>query len=641
LYVVPKSTVQGQQVAFVQIKAWGAGGGSGCGKQGSISQIPSSNHSYGGGGGYAQALINARAGDRLRVRVGGGGAGCSGGDGGKGGWNGGGDGGGGDYGAGGGGGSSEVWKMLLSSSNHDSTGRKKQVVSDSLLVVAGGGGGGGTTDYCCGHGGAGGGQKGENGVAPTLTTPRNNDPSDGTGVLRREFTSIVASKQSPPRMDSRDATGLPAFHQHTDLGLAPEGDLTVLAMPGTGGEVSGGGIAGSSGSWAYSLSGEIYPIGGRDTTRVGGAFAREATAGRRGYGGNGAYGKEGGGGGGGGYIGGGGGGSGVDGAGGGGGSGYVNYTMVFDSELSTGLEINPHAPSSPTLVKVNESSATIRWAPPRDSYLRSGGEPTMYYVEMSIGPSSQEFKVQNRRPGAGIIGYDGSVEARNYGPLQYTAIGLASERTYRFRVRAKTRALGVGPPSEPVIVRTTGKVENVWQRIRPRPLAQAQAGGGRRLHDPPTNEKPIAPSPRRGHTSVVIGGFMYVFGGRQDGYPCDVASTNTNRRGLNDIDPSITTTTFCRTEGSVGATNELWRFDPRTYTWSLLDTVPDKRYITENDPTTYKNGRPIGRERHTSVVMVNNPGSFFEGRMIVFGGHAGKECIYIYVFIFICYLTFF
>ena len=34
LYVVPKSTVQGQQVAFVQVKAWGAGGGSGCGKQG-------------------------------------------------------------------------------------------------------------------------------------------------------------------------------------------------------------------------------------------------------------------------------------------------------------------------------------------------------------------------------------------------------------------------------------------------------------------------------------------------------------------------------------------------------------------------------------------------------------------------------
>ena len=44
---------------------------------------------------------------------------------------------------------------------------------------------------------------------------------------------------------------------------------------------------------------------------------------------------------------------------------------------------------------------------------------------------------------------------------------------------------------------------------------------------------------------------MYVFGGRQDGYPCDVASTNTNRRGLDDIDPSMPTTTFCRTEGAV------------------------------------------------------------------------------------------
>ena len=550
LYVVPKSTVQGQTVAFVQIKTWGAGGGSGCGKQGSLSQIPSSNHSQGGGGGFAQATLEAAAGDLLRVRVGGGGGGCDGGKGGVGGWNGGGDGGGGDYGAGGGGGASDVWRIAAKGDRVDVSGRERSderttsskssksskssssSKNDVLLVVAGGGGGGGTTDYCCGHGGAGGGRKAEDGVASTLTTPRNNNPNEGTDVLRREFTSIVASEQNPPRMDPRDATGLPAFHQHTDAGLAPEADLKVLALPGGGGEQGEGGAAGSSGSWAYSLSGEIYPIHGRDVTGVVGAVAAESTAGRRGQGGRGAWGKEGGGGGGGGYVGGGGGGSGVDGAGGGGGSGYVNLACVYDSELVRSLEIHPNAPSAPVVMRVNESSATIRWAPPRDSYLRSGAEPVMYYVEMSIGPSSQEFVVAYRRPGAGMVGFDGSVEARNYGPLVYTAVGLESERTYRFRVRAKSRAVGVGPPSEPVSVTTTGKVENVWHRVRPRPLAQAQAGGGRRLHDPPTSEKPLAPSPRRGHTAVVLGGFMYVFGGRQDGYPCDVASTNTNRRGL-------------------------------------------------------------------------------------------------------------
>ena len=57
LYIVPRSTVQGQTVAFVQIKAWGAGGGSGCGKQGSVSQVISSEHSHGGGGGYAQGKL--------------------------------------------------------------------------------------------------------------------------------------------------------------------------------------------------------------------------------------------------------------------------------------------------------------------------------------------------------------------------------------------------------------------------------------------------------------------------------------------------------------------------------------------------------------------------------------------------------
>merc|ERR1711865_778638 len=66
-----------------------------------------------------------------------------------------------------------------------------------------------------------------------------------------------------------------------------------------------------------------------------------------------------------------------------------------------------------------------------------------------------------------------------------------------------------------------------------------------------------------------------------------------------------------------------WRFDPRTSTWTLLDTVPDKRLINVDDPSTFHLGRPQGRERHTSVVLVNNPGSIFEGRMIVFGGHGG------------------
>lgn len=205
--------------------------------------------------------------------------------------------------------------------------------------------------------------------------------------------------------------------------------------------------------------------------------------------------------------------------------------------------------------------------------------------------------------------------------------GLESERTYQFRVRAKSRAMGVGPPSEAITVRTPGRVYNEWKRIWSRPISQAIAGGGRRLHDPPTSEMPVAPSPRRGHSAVMIGGFMYIFGGRHDGYPCDVASTNTNRRGLNDIDPSKPTTTFCRVGNDVGATNELWRFDPRTNTWTLIRTVPDPRLVdineNDDDPFVASAGRPIGRERHTAVVLVQNPGSFYEGRMIVFGGHRG------------------
>ena len=98
---------------------------------------------------------------------------------------------------------------------------------------------------------------------------------------------------------------------------------------------------------------------------------------------------------------------------------------------------------------------------------------------------------------------------------------------------------------------------------------------------------------------------MYMYGGRQDGYPCDLASTNVHRRGLWDTDPSISTTAFCRHD--VGATSELWRLDPRTVAWALLDTI----------------GTPPPRERHTAVVLVNNPGSFHKGKMVVYGGHSG------------------
>ena len=138
----------------------------------------------------------------------------------------------------------------------------------------------------------------------------------------------------------------------------------------------------------------------------------------------------------------------------------------------------------------------------------------------------------------------------------------------------------------------------------PFPFAEAGAGGGRRLSDPPSFEvyKPF-PSARRGHTVVDIGGFLYLFGGYGSGHTCDNTLSGDHRLGLNAYNQHLSeapgtantdnpTTNECR-HGS-GASNELWRLDPTTYTWALLRTIPNGLL-------------PPPRERHSAAV-VNTPG---------------------------------
>ena len=88
-----------------------------------------------------------------------------------------------------------------------------------LVVAASGGGGGGASDYCCAHGGHGGSVNGSAGSSASTTTPVDNSLGDP----RNEYN------------DERDETGLPAYHQHMDLGGAPHGDTMVLASGGGGG----------------------------------------------------------------------------------------------------------------------------------------------------------------------------------------------------------------------------------------------------------------------------------------------------------------------------------------------------------------------------------------------------------------------
>ena len=593
-YTVPESTVEGSSVAFVEIKAWGAGGGGGCG-----------NFTQGGAGGYAQMRANAKSGDTFIIRIGGGGVGCTGEEGGNSGYNGGGVGGKGDFGGGGGGGATDVWKGTE---------------MDQLVLVAGGGGGGGSTDYCCAHGGAGGGYEGEMGRTPRAT------PKDNTGInKRKEFST-------PGRTDPRDETGFAAYHQHVDMGFAPGANLTELSTSGTGGSLRQlkGGLPGASGSWEYSLAGEVYPLSIEGRPKIseirGSNPASVATAGRRGQGGRGQSGKEAGGGGGGGYFGGGGGGAGVDGSGGGGGCGFVNKSIVFDEEhtFSSREASTPEKPVAPRIDYMDHRLIRLSWTPPKFGYLAG---PASYILEVASGPSSTDFKEIYTTTGQGTTGFRGTImpdtdqtsisEDEDEDRLLYTFFvedkytdevvsDMMQRPIYRFRVRATSRARGSGFVSEPTIVEVPGLPLNEWTRLVPRPFMLASVGGGRRLHNGPTSEFDLYPAARRGHTVVMIGGFMYLFGGWQEGYRCGTPFQNEHRAGLENIDPAFPTRPFCRRKR--GTSNELWRYDPITSTWAQLRT---------------QGTLPPPREMHTAVVDTANPGSLYHGKMIIFGGHGG------------------
>eukprot|EP00941_MAST-03F_sp_MAST-3F-sp1_P002004 g2004.t1 len=507
LYTVPKSSRRNQRITNITIKVWGAGGGGG-----------SHGNSTGGAGGYVQARIKVVEGQTLRVIVGGGGQGATTGAAALGGYGGGGRGGAGDFGGGGGGGASRV-----------------ELLTGDVVMVAAGGGGGGATQYCCAHGGFGGGIVGSAGESP-LETPRDNDG--------------LAPRTEHGYNDPRDRSGFPANHQHFDHGQQPDASLKVLASAGGGGSQALGGLAGKPGSWNASGGGVsateprandtgsykgnlniLKRNEGSEEARNGndGYHARSIAApGRFSIGGVGGWGREAGGGGGGGYYGGGGGGGGVDGAGGGGGSSFVSSLHLY-IPTDTNLEVNAAAPSMSAYM-VDHQSVLLRWTKP---YHHPNSAPQAYIIEMSealngggeeyyqvkeiTAPNGNPYNRDGRGPGtiAGVS-WDDRVEAR-----QWLAEKLPSSTTFRFRVAATTLRGGVGDFSEPLIVTTDPVPVNKWRRIWPRGVSEGESGGGSSFVDPPYRNSPKWPSARSGHTSVMLGGYMYLFGGRSTGYVCD------------------------------------------------------------------------------------------------------------------------
>eukprot|EP00948_MAST-09A_sp_MAST-9A-sp1_P003206 g3206.t1 len=559
----PRHKSSAQTMHYVEILAWGAGGAGG-----------TSNHSYGGGGGFVRSYFSLKFLSRLKIVVGGGGFAPQGGQGGEGGFNRGGPGGSGEMGAGGGGGATEVWLV-----------ESEQEGDESLLLSAGGGGGGGATNYCCGHGGAGGGSIGENGASSIANTPRDNTAASIPS--RSEFNDV------------RDTTGFPALHEHLDSGFAPQADYTQLSSPGSGGTPTSGGAGGSCGTYEYFLGSNLIvdSLGDFDSSKDSFAPSKMtniATKGTQSSGGRGCSSKEAGGGGGGGFFGGGGGGGGVDGAGGGGGSGFVNSSFVY-VPVDLMSKFLPDAIKAPLATRIFDTAVTITWEPPAHE---PASEPYFYFIEQSVGPASQDFKK--------IATVTASRAGVRPATLSHHVTGLLPDTTYRFRIIASHVVIhSPGRASLPVLVTTAAPLQNTWIQKKQRSFTNANAHAGARITNPSTSTEEMLPSAARGHSLVTISGFLYLFGGFHGGYRCDDNTNGEHRLGLASYDSrkesDKPTSNFCRR--NAGATNKLWRYDPLTSTWVQLTTT----------------GSTIEpREMHSSVAI----GSTRE-IMLVFGGHRG------------------
>ena len=275
--------------------------------------------------------------------------------------------------------------------------------------------------------------------------------------------------------------------------------------------------------------------------------------------------------------------------------------MVVAIEPVPSQFYEPRAPAEPIVVGNDHESITLAWNPPEPVV---GAEPTSFVVEMSTGTSNEDYRDVAVVAPPSV--YDDAQGVR------HTQRGLCEQCDFRFRVRVLAKRSGASKPSGAVLARTQAFPRNTWSQVHPRTFAQARAGSGRRLVDGPTELVGSGPTPRRGHTAVMVGGFMYMFGGLAEGRRCNMggglAVTDEHRAGLAQVDPTRPTSNWCSRGG--GATSELWRLDPITMVWTKLHTT--------GDPP------PPPRERHSAAVIDAKLG-MYGGKMIIFGGHDGGK----------------
>mmetsp|Transcript_177 Transcript_177/g.255 ORF Transcript_177/g.255 Transcript_177/m.255 type:complete len:793 (+) Transcript_177:1-2379(+) len=260
---------------------------------------------------------------------------------------------------------------------------------------------------------------------------------------------------------------------------------------------------------------------------------------------------------------------------------------------------------------VNDSAVSIQW----NYYTMDGVRPGSFHIEYAVGLYSDDFQYIDSI----------SVESRqssdtNVLSLSYTTTQLSPSSAYRFRV-IPVSLEGYRHASNPVGIQTLPFATLNWEPILASRLRIANMGSGfsnpvlgrphldegpevftskdsndsLRFSDPPTSETPAIPSGRRGHSLTAIQGYVFMFGGRTNGYSCASVYKDNFNYGNTESGRYIYPCTSKQAE-----VNELWSFDLHTYTWRFLNT------------SIWNSAPPPAREQHSAVAIDDN--------LYIFGG---------------------
>lgn len=409
---------------------------------------------------------------------------------------------------------------------------------------------------------------------------------------------------------------LPAEHLNLEYGESPNANYSHWAESGFGGTLDGGGMFGLSGNYQKSAAGSyrIIPFDGGRATMYGQdkrSAIFPAQPGRYLQGGSGASWKKGGGGGGAGYYGGGGGGSGYDAAGGGGGSSFVNTDLAINSggSMTAAASSTPAPHASFVTSSSVEISWSGAWTDARGRYAKK------YAVEISNGLYSEDFE-QVALVDVYVDDADNAAAEKKY---FYLLEGLDEKSNYVVRT-VPLLPEGRGQPSGTLQILTLSKAQNYWEPVvghrnaiashrrgltaptlmRPHLDKGVEVFDSRtsdnplRVSDSPTADIPDFPSSRRGQSMSLVDSFIYMFGGRTDGYTCAFTFKDTLDLGTPTSGRNVNPCASVKNE-----VNEIWRFDIYDYRWVYLEPYGES-------------GFPNPREQHSAGVL--------NGDVYIFGG---------------------